>query len=71
MTKEEYKARIKVLFRQLDERYRNVRLLRKPYKHYTNKVKEFIAFIDEAKQTDWFIMPENGRIFRIYNTFGT
>lgn len=68
MTKEEFKAGRKRLQRQLGERGRTVNKRLRPYQHWENKRLEFVAFIDEALKTSWFIMPkETTIIYKLYH----
>lgn len=67
MTHDEYKSVLKRLMRQLSQRALAVEKKLRKETHYQNKRKEFIKFIDRAKQTDWFTMPKKGT--RIYNVY--
>jgi hypothetical protein len=67
MTREEYQSKWKRLRRQLYERAQKVNNKTRPYSYYENKRLEFVAFIDEAKKTDWFIMPKETTL--IYNLY--
>lgn len=41
---------------------------KKTEQYYQNKRKEFVKFIDEALQTDWFVMPgPNTWVSRTYH----
>lgn len=68
MTKDEFKKHKAKLLRQLQERQWSVdKGLRKP-QHVENKRLEFVALINEALKTDWFVMPkETSLIYRIYH----
>lgn len=68
LTKEEFAKDRKRLRRQLCERARTVNKKLRPYQHYENKRLEFVALIDKALLTDWFIMPgKTTIIYKLYH----
>jgi hypothetical protein len=68
MDKEEFKAKLRRLYRQLGERAIKVNNMQRPSSYYENKRVEFAEFIDEAKKETWFEMPgETTIIYKLYN----
>ena len=60
MTREEFQVTWKRLRRQLQQRAEKVNNKQKPYSYYQNKRIEFVTFINKAKETEWFVMPNEG-----------
>ena len=67
MKRYDYIQGIEQLFADLKECARKVNCGDEPYSYFENKRVEFVAWVDKAKSTDWFIMPKRGRIFNMYN----
>lgn len=67
MKRHDYIQRINELFEELTECGRKVNCGDEPYSYFETKRLEFVALIDKAKTTDWFIMPKRGRVFNTYH----
>lgn len=67
MTREQFKADLKRLLRQLAERQRAVELKQKKEQFYLNKLEEYRAFIRRIFFYPWFEAPKPGsRLWKIY-----
>lgn len=67
MKRYDYIQGIERLFADLQECARKVNSGDEPYSYFENKRIEFVAWVDKARKTDWFIMPKRGRIFNTYH----
>lgn len=67
MTKKEFQIELKRLFKRWNQYAIKFDYGKGSEKHLESIRQEFINFIDEAKKTDWFIMPNIGtRIHTLY-----